>query len=372
MGVMGVVYRAHDVALRRIVALKVLRAEGAESSGRRLRFLREARAASLVNHENIAGVYEVGEAEGTAFIAMELVEGKSLRARLREAPLALPEALRLARAIAAALAKAHAAGVIHRDLKPENVMLSVTGVVKVLDFGLARQTNRSSTDSDDSCQTLEQSLTAEHGMLGTPGYMSPEQVLGHETTPRSDVFAFGLVLHELLTGRRAFDRATHMETAVSICRDPAPSLGRSAPRWLASVVERCLQKDPELRFADCAAVGAALDAPRSRRAGLVMWSGAALGLAFFIAQARAQSTQAAVAPPTPENQRPAAARTEHTPPRAALPTASGVQQSASASPAPAAPNRRASVRSAAQPSSPGSNSTPPLASSERDLLHYRE
>jgi eukaryotic-like serine/threonine-protein kinase len=204
-GGMGVVYKATDEKLRRTVALKVLPASFADDVERRSRLLREARAAGAVTHPNIATVYEIDEADGHIFIAMEYVDGESLRDDLATGPLAVPEALRIALQIAHALGEAHDAGVVHRDLKPENVILGKNGQVKLVDFGLAKQ----GRDEATTRSALEQMKTATQvtgagKLLGTPAYMSPEQARGKEVDARTDVFAFGVMLFEMITGERPF------------------------------------------------------------------------------------------------------------------------------------------------------------------------
>ena len=196
-GGMGVVYRARDSRLARDVALKVLPASVAADSERRARLLREARSAAAVNHSNIAAVYDVGESEGRVYLAMELVEGATLRERLARGALPAPEATRIARAIAAGLARAHERGIVHRDLKPENVMLGREGAVKILDFGLAKLHE---PDSTDSALERQETQTLEGRVMGTPGYMSPEQASGRAVDARTDVYALGVVLQEMLTG----------------------------------------------------------------------------------------------------------------------------------------------------------------------------
>ena len=217
-GGVGVVYAAHDESLRRDVAVKVLPGERDEEQ--RQRFLREARLAAGIAHANVAVVHQIGEDAGRAYIAMELVPGESLRHRLERGRLAVPEALELATQIARGLAAAHERGIVHRDLKPENVMITPEGVVKLLDFGLAKpsdplQSPVSPTEAGHA--KTETLVTSEAGrLMGTPQYMSPEQATGEALDARSDVFSFGVVLYEMLAGRRPFERATMAALLVSI------------------------------------------------------------------------------------------------------------------------------------------------------------
>jgi hypothetical protein len=247
-GGMGAVFAAEDERLRRMVALKLARGDAGETGRRRL--LREARAAAALRHPNVAAIYDVGEVDGAVYIAMELIEGHSLRHRLAAGPLALAEALRIAREIAAGMAHLHAAGVIHRDLKPENVMLDDDGRVRLVDFGLAKQVGLPAA-------TESGSVTRDGDLLGTPSYMAPEQAEGREVDHRCDVFAFGAVLYELVTGRRAFAGSSAMQVLAAVLRDtPPPPPG--LPADLARLIERCLEKLPEDRLRDFHVIGDAL------------------------------------------------------------------------------------------------------------------
>ncbi len=242
-GGMGIVYRALDVRLNREIALKVLPQVATDEESRR-RFVREARTAAAVNHPNIATVYDVWEnASGRVFLAMELIEGKTLRKHLASGPLSPEETTRIARQIASGLARAHEKGIIHRDLKPENVIVTRAGGVKILDFGLAKVTEPISTDTALEHQETE----TQHGrVMGTPGYMSPEQSAGRPVDARTDVYALGIVIHELLTGE-------------------IPSLygsGRTvSDARLASIVARCVARAPEQRWRNAGEVALALDTP---------------------------------------------------------------------------------------------------------------
>jgi tRNA A-37 threonylcarbamoyl transferase component Bud32 len=240
-GGMGVVYKARDTTLNRTVALKLLRADKRDDADRRARFLREARAAAALDHPNIARVHAVSVDEHHgAVIALEYIEGQILADAL---PLAPAEAQRVATEVASALAAAHAAGVVHRDLKPHNVMLDTSGTVKLLDFGLARQL--------EGGETL---TTVEGAIVGTPRYMSPEQARGEKVDARSDVFSFGAMLHELLTGKAAFEGESDLALLDAIRFKAPGKLDKHVPKRLRQVVARCLEKKPEHRFADGAAL----------------------------------------------------------------------------------------------------------------------
>ena len=249
-GGMGEVFRARDLKLGREVAIKVLAPELASDSERLRRFEQEARAASALSHPNIVHIYDVGESEGTRYIAMELAEGTTLRRVLDHAPLAAERLLEIARQLADGLAKAHAAGIVHRDLKPENVMVSEDGLVKILDFGLAKL-SAPTFPVDSERATLARTR---HGMLiGTVEYMSPEQASGRSADFRSDQFSLGLLLYEMATGRIAFQRETAAQTLASIIENapqPMATLNHQLPHGLDRIVNRCLAKDPTRRYAD--------------------------------------------------------------------------------------------------------------------------
>ena len=240
-GGMGEVYRAKDTSLGREVAIKTLpvRLSSDRESLRRLE--QEARSASALNHPNIVTIYEFAEVDSTCYIAMELVEGQTLRQLLASGPIPLRQTIQIAAQVAEGLAKAHEAGIVHRDLKPGNLMLSRDGLAKILDFGLAKLT---APESSIETQT--------GGLLGTVGYVSPEQVSGQPADFRSDQFSFGAILYEMATGKRAFQKGTSAETLVAILREepePLVSLNPQAPAPLCWVVERCLAKAPNERYA---------------------------------------------------------------------------------------------------------------------------
>jgi Tol biopolymer transport system component len=230
-----------------------MRTGGSSEPDRLRRFEREARAAAALNHPNIATIYEVGEHEGTPFIAMELVEGETLRQRLAKGPLAMEEVLRLATQIAGGLAKAHTAGVVHRDLKPGNLMITEDGLAKILDFGLVKLLPQVSIVSEE--------ITEEGSVLGTVEYMSPEQALARTLDHRSDQFSFGTILYEMATGRRPFEKDTVTQTLVAIVQDEPEPMGGSetdAPADLWAIVRRCLAKAPDERYDSTADLAAAL------------------------------------------------------------------------------------------------------------------
>jgi len=257
-GGMGVVYHAEDTKLRRQVAVKVLPPELVENKERRLRFMREARTAAAVNHPNIATVYEVDEVDGVLFIAMELIQGKSLRETLASGrPLPLRQTLRLASEMSEGLARAHKAGVIHRDLKPDNIMLTEDGHAKILDFGLAKLREETPSggagdDADSSrMATISGEMTKEGKIFGTAKYMSPEQARGRIVDERSDLFSLGSVLYEMATGKAPFGGETTTDTLSSILRDSPPppmQLNPQVPPELERIIVNCLEKDAQDRY----------------------------------------------------------------------------------------------------------------------------
>ena len=244
-GGMGEVYRARDVRLNRDVALKILPPAFADDQSRR-RFEQEARSASALSHPNIVTIHDVGEAGGVAYLAMEFIEGRTLRDLVGDGPLALKPLLRIAVQLADALAAAHAKDIVHRDLKPENVIVTADGVVKVLDFGLAKSGAR------DAAHSAETMFVSEPGLvLGTAGYMSPEQARGEATDFRTDQFSFGAILYELATGKRAFARGSVVETASAVIRDDPEDVGRICPHLpppLQWAIERCMSKQVNDRY----------------------------------------------------------------------------------------------------------------------------
>src|SRR3984893_14622519 len=264
-GGMGEVYRARDTRLGRSVAIKILPSNLSSDPERLGRFEQEARSASALNHPNIITIYELGQDASTHYIAMELVEGKTLRKLLVAGLLPIRKAIEIAAQVAEGLAKAHEAGIAHRDLKPENLMVSQDGFVKILDFGLAKLMS-TSKELSDMC-TPSTSETRPGLLLGTLGYMSPEQASGDRLDFRSDQFSFGLVLYEMVTGKRAFQRRTAPETLVAILREEAEPLGvrnPDAPAPLCWAIERCLAKEPDKRYVSTRDLARELAAIRDR------------------------------------------------------------------------------------------------------------
>jgi serine/threonine protein kinase len=266
-GGMGVVYKAHDLHLDRFVALKLLPSEKLADETRRQRFVQEAKAASALNHPNIIHIYDVTEANGKPFLAMEYVAGRTLSQVIARKGIGLHEALKIATQIADAFAKAHAAGIVHRDLKPSNIMVTQDGLVKVLDFGLAKLTETNSEDSIETRSTKHYSppRTEEGVILGTAGYMSPEQAEGKSTDARSDIFSFGVVLYEMLSGRRAFQGENQMRTVAKVLREEPPPLHESVesiPPELERLVARCLRRWFAKQLRSSVVASPATDAPR--------------------------------------------------------------------------------------------------------------
>ncbi|HEY2014430.1 MAG TPA: protein kinase [Bryobacteraceae bacterium] len=240
-GGMGEVYRARDIRLRRDVALKVLPPAFDGDPSRRARFEHESRILAALNHRNVVGIYDVGSDEGTLYFASELVAGEPLKGKLT-----VLKAVDAARQMASGLAAAHAAGIIHRDLKPANILLTHDGIVKILDFGLAKIRERAAGITE-SAETM--TLDTQPGIImGSLGYMSPEQVRGAEVDHRSDLFNVGIILHELLTGRRAFSGDSSVSVMHSILKDEPAELPATVPPELRRIVSHCLAKDPAARF----------------------------------------------------------------------------------------------------------------------------
>jgi Tol biopolymer transport system component len=249
-GGMGQVYRARDTRLDRAVAIKVLRSDIADDRQARERFEREARAISHISHPHICTLYDIGDADGTSFLVMELLDGETLAARLRRGPLPIDQALTIGGEIADAIDKAHRAGIVHGDLKPENVMLTRTGV-KLLDFGLARQGGVAPVAAGSDGVTTTTTIANPGVVVGTLQYLAPEQLEGKEADPRSDIFALGAVLYEIVTGRKAFDGHTPAAVIAAIMQhEPAPvtQLRPQTPRALEHVIATCLAKDPDARW----------------------------------------------------------------------------------------------------------------------------
>ena len=259
-GGMGEVYKAKDTRLDRFVAVKVLPGQLAKDPDSLVRFEREAKAVAGLNHPNILGLHDFERQGELAYAVMELLEGASLRARLEEGPLPPRKAVELAIQLARGLSAAHEKGVVHRDLKPENLWLTNDGRQKILDFGLAKQVVTSKGPMHSQLAT--EAWTERGTVLGTVGYMSPEQVRGDAVDARSDIFSFGAVLYEMLTGSRAFARNSASETLAAILRDDPPELeatGRSISAGLERIIHHCLEKNPAQRFRSAHDVAFALE-----------------------------------------------------------------------------------------------------------------
>jgi serine/threonine protein kinase/tetratricopeptide (TPR) repeat protein len=259
-GGMGEVYRAHDTKLSRDVAIKLLPRELADDADRRARLVREAQSAAALNHPNICTIYDVGDSGGRTFIAMELVEGEPLNGRIGGRPLPSADVVRLGLQLADAVAHAHEHGVVHRDLKTANVMVTASGRIKVLDFGLAK---RAIADALGDLTTRD-SLTSDGAILGTVPYMAPEQLRGRAADVRTDIWALGVILYEMASGVRPFSGATSFELSAAILNDAPPPLPSNVPRQLQAIVARCLEKEPARRYQRASEVHAALETVDAR------------------------------------------------------------------------------------------------------------
>src|SRR5215216_1663044 len=246
-GGMGVVYRAEDTKLNRTVAIKALSADLIGDEKARTRFLREARTASAIDHPNICTVYEVNEVDNLLFFVMQYIEGKTLKKFIGGRPLPLDQALEFSLEIADALAEAHRRNVIHRDVKSSNIMLNERNQLKILDFGLAKQVKPAdSYGSSDSHHTLD--LTAVGSPFGTASYMSPEQAKGEVADARSDIFSFGIVMYEMITGRLPFKGKSSIDVMHAVMHDEPAPLGDAVPPRLQQIVSKALAKDPKARY----------------------------------------------------------------------------------------------------------------------------
>jgi Tol biopolymer transport system component len=289
-GGMGEVYRATDSRLKRDVAIKVLPPEFTKDAEHMRRFEFEAQAAGRLNHPNVLSVYDLGVHEGSPYLVSELLEGESLRARLRGGKVPPARALDYARQIASGLAAAHAAGIVHRDLKPENLFIMKDGRVKILDFGLAKQSEAVRADDSDETRTLPGTV------LGTVPYMSPEQIRGQNVDCRSDIFSFGCVLHEMLSGAPPFQGASSVETMNATLTQERPELNTSSgvAQSLDRIIGHCLEKDPDVRFQsardlafDLASISEVSQAPRGLGRGAPPWRRRTLGVALLLVAAAA-------------------------------------------------------------------------------------
>src|SRR5271154_4651084 len=260
-GGMGEVYRARDSRLGRDVAIKVLPPFVSSDPNRLRRFEQEARAAAALNHPNILAVHQMGTHEGAPYLVSELLEGETLREPIRRGRLAVRKAIDYGVQIARGLAAAHEKGIVHRDLKPENLFVTKDGRLKILDFGLAKLTQPQSSSEHSA---LTQTEGTEAGVvMGTVGYMAPEQVRGQGADHRADIFAFGAILYEMLAGKRAFQKPTSPETMTAILNEDPPGISQVVPNLppaLQRVVHRCLEKNPEQRFQSASDLAFALDA----------------------------------------------------------------------------------------------------------------
>jgi len=291
-GGMGVVYRAHDTRLNRAVAIKVLRPEVATNADRLARFRREALLLAALNHPNVAAIYGLEEDAGTSFLVLELVEGETLAQRLAWGPLRVRETINIARQIAGAMEAAHEKGIVHRDLKPGNVKVKSDGTIKVLDFGLARVLE---DDRHGDDPTASDARTREGAILGTPAYMSPEQARGGQVDSATDIWAFGCVLFEMLTGAKAFDGASDADIRAAILLGEVPwATLAGTPSSLRTLVRYCLVRDRKNRLRHMADVRLFLDsaetagsssvddlADRARRRPAWLWPAATFGLAIL-------------------------------------------------------------------------------------------
>ncbi len=259
-GGMGEVYRARDTRLNREVAIKVLPSQVAHDADRLSRFEQEARATSALNHPNILTVYDFGNYEGNPYLVMELLDGEELRAQLDNGALPVRKAIDYAQQIAAGLAAAHEKNIVHRDLKPENLFVTNDGRVKILDFGLAKLRPPRTVSAGSDVATQKQ-ITSPGTVMGTVAYMSPEQVRGQDLDHRSDIFSFGIILYEMLSGQRAFTGEMMADVMSAITRDDPPELSETNAKIspaLDKIVRRCLEKKPEHRFQTASDLGFAL------------------------------------------------------------------------------------------------------------------
>ena len=250
-GGMGEVFLAQDTKLDRKVALKILPPEFANDKDRMTRFVREAKSASALNHPNIITIYEIGESDGTHFIATEFIEGETLSKHLRGENVSLKSVLDIATQIASALQTAHSAGIVHRDIKPDNLMIRADGLAKILDFGIAKLSETPTNIGEEDATAIQKPSTSPGMIIGTANYMSPEQAKGKEIDARSDIFSFGIVFYEMLTGKRAFEGETALESISSILKDEPKPISQflpEVPNEIERIVNKTLRKDREERY----------------------------------------------------------------------------------------------------------------------------
>lgn len=286
-GGMGAVYRARDTRLDRIVAIKVLSGPSSEGPGSEARFEHEARTVAALSHPNLLSIFDYGREGKLRYAVTEMLHGENLRQRLRRGPMPLAEALAAAKQVASGLAAAHERGIVHRDLKPENIFLAAAGVLKILDFGLAKH-----LDGHASSQPASPTRTRAGMILGSVGYMAPEQVRGEPVDARADVFAFGVLLHEMITGRRPFGGATPAEALAAVLRDDLPPYDPTVvPPEIGRILDRCLARSRADRFANAAdvrdALGGSNPAFATRRSRV--WRYVAMSVVMGVALASARS-----------------------------------------------------------------------------------
>src|SRR5215813_814788 len=262
-GGMGEVYLAEDTQLGRHAAIKLLPPETVSDEHARKRLVREARVVATLDHPNICSIYEVGEADGRSFIAMQYIEGERLDLRLKRKPVDLKESLTIALQIADALTEAHTHGIIHRDIKPANVIITSRGQAKVMDFGLAKVIQQAGgEDTEAKTKTL---LTAPDEILGTVPYMSPEQLRGEQVSACSDIWALGVVLYEMITGQRPFRGSTTFTLSSAILRESPAPISARVPAGLRRLIQRCLAQEPTERYQHASELRAALEVSQQAR-----------------------------------------------------------------------------------------------------------